>query len=318
MSALRFVDDRGRRISGFGVDVFRALTGGRYVSLPRGELAKLIFDRIDGRCEIIFGDSITGLVDSGDTVQVTFERSPERRFDLVVGADGLHSNVRKLTFGSEAGFQKYLGYMFAAFEVDGYKPRDEDVYIAYGVPGKQVARFTMRDGRALFLLVFAEDHPLRIEADDKAMQKKVLHAAFGHAGWECEKILSALDGCDEIYIDQVCQIQMESWSRGRVALVGDTAFASSLLAGQGSALAMIAAYVLAGELARKVEPDIAFRRYEQLLHGFISDKQKAARGFARSFAPNTRLGLFFRNQVMKAFAIPGLAPAVIGPGARSN
>lgn len=310
---LRFVDDRGRRISGFGVDV-RALTGGRYVSLPRGELAKLIFDRIDGRCEIIFGDSITGLVDSGDTVQVTFERSPERRFDLVVGADGLHSNVRKLTFGSEAGFQKYLGYMFAAFEVDGYKPRDEDVYIAYGVPGKQVARFTMRDGRALFLLVFAEDHPLRIEADDKAMQKKVLHAAFGHAGWECEKILSALDGCDEIYIDQVCQIQMESWSRGRVALVGDAAFAPSLLAGQGSALAMIAAYVLAGELARKVEPEIAFRRYEQLLHGFMSDKQKAARGFARSFAPNTRLGLFFRNQVMKAFAIPGLAPAVIGPG----
>jgi 2-polyprenyl-6-methoxyphenol hydroxylase-like FAD-dependent oxidoreductase len=80
-------------------------------------------------------------VDSGDTVQVTFERSPERRFDLVVGADGLHSNVRKLTFGSEAGFQKYLGYMFAAFEVHGYKPRDEDVYIAYGVPGKQVAPF---------------------------------------------------------------------------------------------------------------------------------------------------------------------------------
>jgi FAD binding domain len=125
---------------------------------------------------------------------------------------------------------------------------------------------------------------------------------------------SFLDGCDEIYIDQVCQIQMESWSRGRVALVGDAAFAPSLLAGQGSALAMIAAYVLAGELARKVEPEIAFRRYEQLLHVFMSDKKKAARGFARSFAPKTRLGLLFRNQVMKAFAIPGLAPAVIGPG----
>jgi 2-polyprenyl-6-methoxyphenol hydroxylase-like FAD-dependent oxidoreductase len=312
---LRFVDDRGRRVGGFGVDVFRALTGGRYVSLPRSELAKLIFDRTDGRCETIFGDSITGLVESGDAVDVTFERSASRRFDLVIGADGLHSTVRGLVFGSEAKFQNYLGYMFAAFEAEGYRPRDENAYIAYGVPGKQAARFAMRDGRTLFLLVFAADHPLHLEAGGKAAQKKALHDAFSGAGWECSKILAALDACDALYIDPVCQIRMESWSRGRVALVGDAAFAPSLLAGQGAALAMIAAYVLAGELARNdANPEIAFQRYEQRLRGFMTAKQNAAKGFARSFAPKTRLGLCFRNQVMKAFAIPGLARAVIGPG----
>ncbi|HUB64538.1 MAG TPA: FAD-binding domain [Methylocella sp.] len=312
---LRFVDDRGCCISGFGIDIFHTLTGGRYVSLPRSLLAKLIFERIEGRCEAIFGDSIASLVQSGDGVDVTFERSAGRRFDLVIGADGLHSAVRGLVFGSETQFQKYLGYMFAAFEAEAYWPRDEDVYVAYGAPGKQAGRFVMRDGRTLFLLVFAEDQPLPLEADNKAMQKKILHEAFDGAGWECEKILAALDVSDEIYIDQVCQIRMPYWSRGRVALVGDAAFAPSLLAGQGSALAMIGAYVLAGELARNgTQPETAFERYEHRLRGFMTAKQNAAKGFALSFAPKTRLGLFFRNQVMKAFVISGLARAVIGPG----
>ena len=312
---LRFVDERGCRVGGFGVDGIRALTGGRYVSLPRGTLAKLIFERISGRCETIFGDSITGLAPSGDGVDVTFERSAGRRFDLVIGADGLHSKVRSLMFGGEAKFEKYLGYMFAAFETGTYWPRDENVYIAYNVPGKQAARFAMRDGRTLFLLVFAEERPLPLEAGGMPLQKKILREAFGGAGWECEKILAALDASDEIYMDPVCQIRMESWSRGRVALAGDAAFAPSLLAGQGSALAMIAAYVLAGELAGSgTKPEIAFQRYEHKLRAFMTAKQNAAQGFARSIAPRTRLGLWFRNQIVKTFAIPGVARAVVGPG----
>ena len=100
------------------------------------------------------------------------------------------------------------------------------------MPGKQVARFAMRDDRTLFLFVFAADDPPLVEPHNKAVQKRLLHAAFDDAGWECPQILLALDACDEIYFDRVSQIRMNSWSNGRVALVGDAAFCPSLLAGQ--------------------------------------------------------------------------------------
>lgn len=310
---LRFVNKRGRRVGGFDVDSIRALTGGRYVSLPRSDLAKLIYDKIEGRFETLFGDSITQIEELGDGVQVTFEKAPARRFNFVIGADGLHSVVRELMFGREDEFEKYLGYMVAAFEVKGYQPRDEHVYVSYAVPGKQIARFAMRDNRTVFLLVFPADHPPNVEPHDEPAQKRVLHAAFDDAGWECPRILAALDGCDEVYFDRVSQIRMDVWSRGRVALIGDAAFCPSLLAGQGSALAMIAAYVLAGELTKgEGEPRTAFRNYEQLLRPFMADKQKAAEGFARSFAPKTQVGLFFRNKLTTAFTIPGLAKLALG------
>ncbi len=114
-----------------------------------------------------------------------------------------------------------------------------------------------------------------------------------------------MESCDDLYFDRVSQIRMDTWSQGRVALVGDAAFCPSLLAGQGSALAMIGAYVLAGELSRAGGlPEEAFRRYERLLHPFMLTKQNAAEKFASSFAPKTRLGLFVRNQVMKVLGIP--------------
>ena len=142
MQELRIVDDRGRRLSGFGVQVFRELTGGRYITLGRSDLSKLIYDRISGSCEIIFGDSITSLREAHGAVYVEFEHAGERRFDLVIGADGLHSCVRKLVFGAQDRYEKDLGYRVAAFETTGYRPRDELVYIIHGAPGRQVGRFT--------------------------------------------------------------------------------------------------------------------------------------------------------------------------------
>jgi 2-polyprenyl-6-methoxyphenol hydroxylase-like FAD-dependent oxidoreductase len=310
---VRFVNESGRRVSGFDVDVFRKLTGGRYVSLPRGDLAELIYRTIENRCEIIFGDSITAIEERGDGVAVSFERSPARSFDLVVGADGLHSAVRKLVFGSQSGFEKYLGYMVAVFESKGYRPRDEGVYLSFAVPGKQVARYAMRDDRTVFLFVFASAQPPSAAPHDMPAQKAILHRQYDEAGWESAPILQALDRCDDLYFDRVSQIRMDSWSRGRVVLVGDAAFCPSLLAGQGSALAMTAAYVLAGELAKaegQFQP--AFERYETLLRPFMAGKQKAAEQFAGSFAPKTRFGLFLRNQITKAFDWPLVANVVIG------
>ena len=312
---LRLVDAKGRRAGGFNVaEVFRSATSGRYVSIPRGELAKIIYQKIEGSCESIFGDSITKIEQDKNGLRVAFKWARARDFDLVIGADGLHSVVRKLVFGKQDRFERYLGYMVAALAVKGYKPRDEDVYVSYTLPGRQVARFAMRNDRTMFLFVFADSQARRIEAHDTSAHKKILRAEFGHAGWECPKILEAMESCDEIYFDRVSQIRMDTWSQGRVGLVGDAAFCLSLLAGQGAALAMVAAYVLAGELSRTAsDPQTAFHRYEQQLRPFIADKQRAAVKFASSFAPKTRIGLFFRNQITKAFKLPFVAELAMGP-----
>lgn len=305
------VDDQGKRVSGFDVDVFRELTNGRYVTLRRSELSRLLFEKDAGTSEVMFDNEIVGLEDRGDEVSVRFKHGPPRQFDLVVGADGLHSQVRRLVFGPQHQFEKNLGYAVAAFEVSGYRPRDEDVYVMYGRPGRSLGRFTLRENRTLFLFVFATGSGALPET--LGGQKDLLSGLYADDKWECRHILDELRGTQELYFDRVSQIQMPSWSRGRVALVGDAAFCVSLLAGQGSALAMTSAYVLAGELAKAAgRHDVAFREYEAFLRAYIGSKQAGAARFGGALAPKTQWGLWFRNQVMNAFALPGLARLVVG------
>jgi 2-polyprenyl-6-methoxyphenol hydroxylase-like FAD-dependent oxidoreductase len=272
----------------------------------------LLFETIQGVTETIFGDEIIGLQEQAEGVRVRFRHAPERMFDLVIGADGLHSKVRRLAFGPQDRFETPLGYAAAAFEVRGYRPRDEEVYVIYGAPGRMLGRFALHDDRTLFLFVFAADSDT-FAIPDLPGQKAMLRARFGDGHWECARILAELDRAEDVYFDRVSQIRMDSWSRGRIALAGDAAFCVSLMAGQGSALAMTAAYVLAGELVRAGgRHEDAFARYEGLLRAFIEAKQRGAERFAVAFAPKTPWGLFLRNQVVKATAIPGVARLAFG------
>ncbi len=313
MRELRMVDRRGRRVSGFGTAVFGELTGGRYVTIGRSDLSRLIFGRVKNDCEVIFDDEIVALEENSDGVQVRLKRGGERRFDLVIGADGLHSGVRRLAFGPQSRFEKKLGYMVAAFESAGYRPRDEAVYIIHTEPGLQLGRFALHGDRTLFLFVFAGDPDLPIDGIALDEQKALLRARFGGVQWESARILAELDRTPEFYFDRVSQIAMERWSSGRVALLGDAAFCISLLGGQGSALAMTAAYVLAGELAGSPgHYEAAFRSYEALLRDYIAGKQRAALRFAGFFAPKTRLNLFLLELVIGTFRIPGVARYGVG------
>jgi 2-polyprenyl-6-methoxyphenol hydroxylase-like FAD-dependent oxidoreductase len=308
---MRIVNDHGNRIAGFGTDVFSELTNGRYVTLARSDLSRLLFEKAKDKTEIIFGNEIVELVEKADGVLVRLKDGSERVFDLVIGADGLHSGVRRLAFGPRREFEKKLGYAVAAFEVDCYRPRDEDVYLMYGRPGRMVGRFTLHHNRTLFLFVFTvDDSPLPTAV---GLQKEMLHKRYADGGWECPHILQHLDRTEDLYFDSVSQIRMNRWSQGRVALSGDAAFCVSLLAGQGSALAMVSAYVLAGELleANGRHQD-GFLKEEAFLREYIHTKQQGAKRFAAALAPRTQLGLLTRNLVTNAFAVPGLARLVIG------
>lgn len=317
---VRQVDRSGKRVSGFAVGTLDRITHGRFTSIPRSELAAAIhrsLNSLDGGVETIFGNSISALEDVGNEVQVRFEHGPSRSFDLVVGADGLHSQVRRLAFGEEERFERFLGMKVAAFTAPGYRPRDELTYVIHTELGQQIGRFAMRDDLTMFLCVFAERDPQL--PHELVEQKALLRERFSGSGWECPRILDALDGVDSLYLDRVSQIHMDRWAQGRVALVGDAAFCVSLLAGQGSALAMVAAYILAGELERaNGRHELAFARYQDRLRTFIAGKQAAAVRFAPFFAPRSRLGMFLRNQVMKLMAIPFVTELAVGRELRDH
>jgi 2-polyprenyl-6-methoxyphenol hydroxylase-like FAD-dependent oxidoreductase len=288
--------------------------GGRFLSLPRRDLAATIFCKIERAVETIFGDSVFRIDQDEKRVRVKFERGGERDFDLVIGADGLHSRVRELVFGAEQRFEKYLGYMVAGFQSDGYRPRDELVYLMFTELGQQVMRFSMRDDSTMFLFTFADDEASGASANDLPAQKALLRARFEKSGWECPQILDQLDNTCDLYFDRVSQIRMDEepglWTRGRVTLIGDAACCVSLLAGQGSALAMVAAYILAGELHR-AEGDYAkaFASYQALFAPFVRQKQEAALRFRVLFGPKSKAAMFVRNQVMNLVRYPWIARA---------
>ncbi|MEV7648364.1 FAD-binding domain [Arthrobacter sp. NPDC089319] len=312
---LREVSVAGRRIVHLDPRNVIGGAGGRYVSVGRSDLSAALYDALAGRVETIFGDTIQALDDDGGRVRVEFARGAPREFDLVVGADGLHSRVRSLAFGPEEEFERHLGITVAAFDVDGYGPRDELVAVTHTEVGVQALRFSLRDGATMFCFTFRYDGDVPVE--DVAAQQELLRTRLRGVGWEVSEILRRMPEARTFYLDRASQIRMPAWSRGRVALIGDAAACPSLLAGQGSALAMVEAYVLAAELQRPgAGHAAAFASYERQLASLVRVKQDAAIGLGAAFAPRNSGQLLLRNTVLGLMGIPLIAKLAMGRSLR--
>ncbi|GGN90826.1 FAD-dependent oxidoreductase [Actinoplanes lobatus] len=300
---LWYVDARGRRLFRMPAEQ----TGGD-IEVLRGDLARVLFERTRDGTEYLFGDSIASITDDADGAHVTFERSAPRTFDLVIGADGLHSRVRALTFGPEQGYLKHLGLYCAIFTTPNILDLDHTGLI-YGELNRLAVVHSARGNTEAKVMLYFASPPLTYDRDNLDEQRAVVDRAFAGGGWQTPRLLELLATAPDLYLDSVSQVRMDTWTRGRVALLGDAGYGASPLSGMGSGLAMVAAHVLAGELAMaQGDHRIAFERYESTLRAYVHGCQKLADGIAPFMVPNSRTAarLVRLNQRMLRF-LPFLA-----------
>jgi 2-polyprenyl-6-methoxyphenol hydroxylase-like FAD-dependent oxidoreductase len=317
MRKLRTVAASGRPTSTIDATVFDEITHGRYFSIARSDLSTEILNACDG-IEARFGTGIVGIEDHGTYVDTALSNGPNERFDLVIGADGLHSEVRSLAFGPQSRFEQRLGFHVAVFTLGSYEPRDELTAVSHTMPGRYLARVSLRGDRTLFLMVFADSFISSAPVGAGEIRTQLVDI-YRDTGWESAAVLKRIGEADDLYYDRASQIRMPHWSKDRVTLVGDAAAAPSLLAGEGAGLAMTEAHVLAGELARADGAvAAAFRGYEGKLKQFLVTKQDAALRFAGYFAPKSWLGLIFRDVVSNIASVPVLAKCMFARTFRDN
>jgi 2-polyprenyl-6-methoxyphenol hydroxylase-like FAD-dependent oxidoreductase len=291
-----FVNANGRRVGRVNMRALQQAAGSREVELPRGDLAAILHQASRDHAEFLFGDAIVALSQDEDGVSVTFEHAQPRRFDLVIGTDGLHSAVRRLAFGPESDFVQHLGIYVATVRLDGLAGLIEGgrEVVMYNAPGRAAAIHPSR-GQALAFFAFRSPAAPDFDYRDTAQHKRLLTAAFQDGGWRVPQLLKLVQATDDLYFDSVSQVRIRPWWHGRVALAGDAASCVSLF-GDGSSLAMAGAFTLAEELAASPgDHRLAFRRYEAQHRTLVDPKQRNILRGASLLIPATRPGILARN-----------------------
>jgi 2-polyprenyl-6-methoxyphenol hydroxylase-like FAD-dependent oxidoreductase len=292
---IAFINRRGRRTAALSADLFGGEGIVAEIEIARGDLSRVLHEATARFVDYRFGDRITALTQDDAGVDVTFVSGRTDRFDIVVGADGVHSGVRALAFGPDADFVRHLGGYTAYFTVPD--PGDLDHwFLMYNAPGGRVAGLRPeRGGTAKASLSFTSTHL----GDDRLgapEQQRLLAERMADAGWKVPSLLAAMPDADDFFFDSISQVRVDRWSRGRVVLVGDAGFCGSPLAGLGTSTALVAGYVLAGELAASPsDPVGAFSRYQNELADYVAAGLELPPGGLSSFAPKTRTMIALRS-----------------------
>src|SRR3954451_7808725 len=276
-------------VNGNVLETFRAddHAGDGYIAeieVLRGDFSQVLYDDTSDSVEYVFGDRIVELTQDADGVDVTFPSGDRRRFDLVVGADGLHSALRAMVFGPHERFLRHLGHVLAFYSVPNEFGLDRWL-LEYQdqESGRSALLRPIQDATRAMAMFYAASADFDVDHRDVVAQKVLLRERMAGLGWLTPDILAHLDDTPDFYLDQVAQVVMDRWSSGRAGLLGDAAFSSSPMSGQGTGLALVGAYLLAGELAAAGwDPDAGFARYEARMRSFVEANQEIGRLNARS------------------------------------
>ncbi|MVU76725.1 FAD-dependent oxidoreductase [Nocardia sp. ET3-3] len=264
-----WVDANGKAIATLGPDLIGMRSPGDDEVL-RGDLARILFDATKSGVDYRFGDAITELVEHADGVEVHFRHAAPQVFDLVIGADGMHSTVRRSIFGAEEQFARHTGMAACVISVPNYLDLDH-WELVHPTPGHIVQMYSTQRSTAKVQFIFPAPEQLP-DRRDTATQQRLVAEAFAGGGWEVADLLRAMPESPDFYFDTVSQIHLERWSSGRVALVGDAAYCPSPLSGQGTSMALVGAYVLAGELhAAAGDHRVAFAAYQERMREYVEE-----------------------------------------------
>ena len=246
------------------------------IELLRDDLIELLYEATQLKVEYLFDDSIESLDDDGTAVAVTFERAATRDFGLVIGADGLHSNVRQLVFGPEEQFIDRLGTHAAIFTVPNFL--DLDYWQTWHYGDKTMAGiYSARNNTEARAMVGFMDTDLKVDYRDTEAQFAELEKRMADDGWIRPQLLEYMRTAPDFYFDEMSQIKMDRWSKGRVTLVGDAGYCCSPLSGQGTSVALLGAYILAGELAQAIQAggdyELGFTNYQKEFQDYVKRNQ---------------------------------------------